>query len=144
MTVLDALQNFLLTCICLIIASFVIGFWIVSGNPILLIIGLPIASVLLLDAFWFSKLDPLQKLKILVDLPATTPETVPLLLNPADSELFSRLLTRCHVTRENGRLVLRYQRRIQIYYPGDRTFEIDGKEYRPIQLKVLHEQMSKF
>jgi hypothetical protein len=109
-----------------------------GGSPIPLIICIPALSSLLLKFFCSALLDPVQGLKILVDLPEkTTPETAPLLLNPTDSELFSSLLKKCRVMRENGKLVLRYKRRVQIYDSWNQTFEINGKKYRPTQLKVL-------
>jgi len=83
--------------------------------------------------------EPVQELKILVDLPSGAEiNAVPLLLNSVDAALFSYLMRKCTRTIDQGKILLHYKRRGEIYSPKHNTFQIKGALYKPTQLKVIY------
>jgi hypothetical protein len=90
---------------------------------------------------YVSKLseEPVQELKVLVDLPAGTDvQVVPLLLNSVDSALFSFLLKKCMRTIDQGQIMLHYKRHGEIYNPQRNVFQIKGALYRATRLTVVY------
>ena len=83
--------------------------------------------------------EPVQELKIIVDLPPNTEVKIaPLLLDSADGALFRYLVKKCEVTVDQEKIMLHYKRPGVIYDPKQNVFTVKGAHYRPTRLKVVY------
>jgi hypothetical protein len=115
----------------LLFSNFVIGLGVLAT------IGIVHGIIWISD----SKLseEPVQELKILVDLPPEVDVKVaPLILNRVDASLLAYLLKKCTVTDDHGKILLNYKRRGKIYDPKQCAFTIKGATYKPERLKILY------